>query len=469
MTGRASKPGRKVPSLAILGGGLTGAALAIHAASAARGPLAIDIVEPAERLGRGAAYGTVDPVHRINVPSHRMSLFADAPDHFTRWLFARGVLPDPASTDGRGDHYVSRAAFGAYVADSLDGALAQAGPEVVLRHCRARAVSVSRDGRGWRVALDGGESLAADAVALCTGHAAPALPCPVSATARAHPGFVADPWRPDALAAVHRDAAVLVVGTGLTMLDVIASLDRIGHRGAVLAVSRHGLLARPQGAFPDGFDPFAGAPVPRTALDLLALLRRGLRQLDPDVGWQEVVDAFRFRLPPLWSALPPREQRRVQRRLLPFWEVHRFRAAPQPFALATAWRDGGRLTVLRAALAGLDADPALVATLDRPGTGVERRSFDAVVLCTGPANALRSDPLVRDVVDRGLAQPDGVGLGLAVDGESRLVDAHGRAEARLRAFGPLTRGSFGEMTGQPDIVRHVARTVPGLLEALADA
>jgi uncharacterized NAD(P)/FAD-binding protein YdhS len=459
-----------VPRLAILGGGLTGAALAIHAARAARSPLALDIVDPAERLGRGAAYGTVDPVHRINVPSHRMSLFGDTPDHFTRWLFARGILPDPASTDARGDHYVSRAAFGDYVADTLDAAMAEAGPQVTLRHRRARAVSVARDGLGWRVALDDRASLLADGVALCTGHAPPAPPCPVSAAARAHPGFVADPWRPGALAAVHRDAAVLVVGTGLTMLDVLASLDRIGHRGSVLAVSRRGLLARPQGAFPDGFDPFAGAPVPRTAGDLLAVVRRGLRERAPGVGWQEVLDAFRFRLPPLWAALPPAEQRRVLRRLLPFWEVHRFRAAPQPFALAGAWRDGGRLAVLRAALVGLDAgDAGLTAALERPGTGIEHRRFDAVVLCTGPASALRSDPLVRDLVEGGLARPDGAGLGLAVDDQSRLVDAQGRAEARLRAFGPLTRGSFGEMTGQPDIVRHVARTVPGLLEALADA
>lgn len=459
-----------VPRLAIVGGGLTGAALAIHAARSARGPLALDIVDPTDRLGRGAAYGTVDPVHRINVPSHRMSLFPDAPDHLTRWLYARGILPDAASTDAGGQHYVARAAFGAYVADSLDRAAAEAGPRVALSHRRARAVSVARDGRGWRVALDDGEVLAADGVALCTGHAAPAPPCPVSPAARAHPGFVADPWRPDALAPIRRDAAVLVVGTGLTMLDVLASLDRIGHRGAVLAVSRRGLLARPQGAFPDGFDPFAEAAPPRTALDLLRVLRKGLRQRAPGVGWQEVVDAFRFRLRPLWSALPPGEQRRVLRRLLPFWEVHRFRAAPQPFALASSWREGGRLTVLRAALTGLDADAAgLIAALDRPGEGVERRTFDAVVLCTGPASALRSDPLVGDLVARGSARPDGVGLGLAVDGGSRVLDAQGRAVERLWAFGPPTRGSFGEMTGQPDIVRHVAATVPALLGALAGA
>ena len=458
---------QRVPRLAIVGGGLTGAALAIHAARSASGPLDITVVDPADDLGRGAAYGTVDPVHRINVPSHRMSLFGEAPDHFTAWLFARRILPDAASTDARGEHYVARAAFGTYVAEML--ADASAIPDVAVRHRRARARAVLPAGTGWRVALDDGETLEADGVALCPGHPAPALPCPVSPAALAHPGFVGHPWRPGAVAGIGRDASVLVVGTGLSMLDVVASLERIGHRGSVLAVSRRGLLARPQGAFPGGYDPFADSPLPRTARDLVGTLRRGLAARGAGVGWQEVVDAFRFRLRPFWAALPPAEQRRVARRLLPFWEVHRFRAAPQPFALAEAWREGGRLTVLRAAVAGLDAVAGrLVAALVPTGGAAERRAFDAVVLCTGPGNALRTDPLVADLVARGLARPDGVGLGLAVDPGSRILTADGAPQPRLWAFGPVTRGSFGEMTGQPDIVKHVARTIPDLLESLAD-
>ena len=468
-------PHDAAPRLAVLGGGLTGAALAIHALRAASGPLAVEIVEPAEALGRGAAYGTADPAHRINVPSHRMSLFPDDPGHFTRWLFDRAVLPDPASTVAEGDHYVPRAAFGAYAADALARAVAEAAPRATLRHHRARASAVTPCGPGWRVAFEGGGGFEADAVALCTGHPAPVAPCPVSEAALAHPGLVADPWRAEAFARVAPDAAVLVVGTGLTMLDAMATLDRRGHRGPVLAVSRRGLLPRPQGGFRDGFDPFASTPLPCTAVELLRILRDGLDRPAPEpdslgVGWQEVADAFRSRLAPLWSALPPSEQRRVARRLLPFWEVHRFRAAPQPFALVERWRAEGRLGIERAALAGLDVrDGRLVAALRGPGRGSEGRAFDAAVICTGPGSALDADPLVRDLVARGLARPDGIAVGVAVDRDSRTVDRAGTVRDGLRAFGPLTRGSFGEMTGEPDIVRHIARTVPGLLAALERA
>lgn len=466
MTSDGTRPAR----LAVLGGGLTGAALAIHAILASGGPLAIDVVEPAAELGRGTAYGTADPVHRINVPSQRMSLFGDDPEHLTRWLFAHGVLPDPASTDAGDQHYVARAAFGGYVADVLAETVAAAGPRVAFRHHRARAVAVVAAGDGWIVSLSQGPSLEADGVALCCGHAAPVLPCRVSDAALRSPGFVRNPWVSEAFSPVGPRDAVLLVGTGLTMADAVASLVRIGHRGPVTAISRRGLLARPQGRFLDGFDAFADAPPPATALGLLRLVRRRIRELEADVGWQPVVDALRLRLFPIWTGLPPEEQQRVVRRLLPFWEVHRFRAAPQPHDLLEAERREGRLAVERAGLVGLDAERGrLVATLRRPGGTTERRAFDAVVLCTGPGNALDTDPLVGDLVTAGLVHPDAVGLGLAVDAESRLRDRHGGLHETFWAFGPVTRGSFGEMTGEPDIVKHMERIAPEVLQAIGPA
>ena len=353
-------PHDAAPRLAVLGGGLTGAALAIHALRAASGPLAVEIVEPAEALGRGAAYGTADPAHRINVPSHRMSLFPDDPGHFTRWLFDRAVLPDPASTVAEGDHYVPRAAFGAYAADALARAVAEAAPRATLRHHRARASAVTPCGPGWRVAFEGGGGFKADAVALCTGHPAPVAPCPVSEAALAHPGLVADPWARRGLRARG------------------AGRRRAGRRHRPDHARRHG-DARPAGAP----RPRAGRVAPRPPAPPAGRVPRRFRSLRLPLpcpappwsccgscatastvprpsrirwGWagKRWRTRFRSRLAPLWSALPPSEQRRVARRLLPFWEVHRFRAAPQPFALVERWRAEGRLGIERAALAGLD-------------------------------------------------------------------------------------------------------------------
>jgi uncharacterized NAD(P)/FAD-binding protein YdhS len=78
--------------IAVIGGGFTGAAFIIHAIRASQlaagneiAPrLQFDLVERSAEIGRGIAYGTRDPLHRINVPSDRMSLLADDPTHATR-------------------------------------------------------------------------------------------------------------------------------------------------------------------------------------------------------------------------------------------------------------------------------------------------------------------------------------------------------------------------------------------------
>jgi uncharacterized NAD(P)/FAD-binding protein YdhS len=448
--------------LAVIGGGFTGAALIIHAIKAAERPLSIDIIEPAAQLGRGAAYGTSDPAHRTNVPSDRMSLFEEDATHFTRWLFDDGRLPDRESTDALGRHYVSRSAFGAYVEDNLKRTLAQNPRRAELRHRRLRAVALRREPSGWRVELADGSFLLADKVALCTGHSLGA-PCPVSAAALQQPGLVRNPWAPDALSAIRTQDRVLIVGTGLTMGDVVATLDQAGHQGPITAVSRRALLPRQHGRFALDFDLLDGSAQPRTTLELLRLVRKRVREAVDPADWQSVIDALRTTLPEIWRALPPNERLRATRRLLPFWEVHRFRISPQVQDTLASTLTRNRLTIKRASVISIDAhEERLTANLRMPGGASIWRSFESIVLCAGPSKNLRADPLLADLLDRGLARLDEVGLGLDVDPISRVLDARGAPHAGLLAIGPMTRGCFGEMTGAPDIARHIERIVGAL-------
>ena len=443
--------------LVVVGGGFTGAVLVLNAIRTTSRPLDVVVVEPGADLGRGIAYGTDDPAHRINVPSDRMGLFDGDPSGATRWFYDHGILPDAGSDDGQGRSYVAREAYGAFVADTLMRRLAAVADRVAFRHLRASARTVTPSGPGWQVGLLDGTRVHADIVALCFGHAVPSLPCPIDAAARHHPKFVPDPWARHRFDAIEPDDAVLIVGTGLTMADVAVSLREKQHRGPITAVSRRGLLPRPHGAFRGDIDILEGEPVPATALDLLRLLRRRIRASGPSLGgWHPLVDALRFKLPQIWGTLPRHEKVQVLRRLLSFWEVHRFRIAPQVAAALESSRESGALKVERAALAGLARDAQrFVATLRRPGGLLEHRAFDAVILCTGPEKSLRGNPLVAMLLAEGTARLDEVEVGLAVDPQSHVLDRGGRAWPTLLAFGPMTRGSFGEMTGAPDIARHI--------------
>ena len=466
MSGHHPAPDAPV-RLVVVGGGYTGALLAIDVMRASTRRLDIVIVEPAADLGHGIAYGTADPAHRINVPADRMGLFKADPTGATRWFHAHGILPDPGSDAADGHSYVPRRAYGDFMASLLEETRARAGGRVGFEHRRAMASALARRNGCWRVTLTDGAQIEADMVALCFGHAVPGLPCRVGEAVRANRKFVLDPWARDALAAIEPGDSVLVVGTGLTMADMVASLRERGHRGPITAISRRGLLPRGHGAFRNDIDILDEDEVPTTALGLLRLVRRRVRRDGAALGWHPIVDALRFKLPLVWSHLAPREKTRVMRRLLPFWEVHRFRIAPQIAAALDSAMAASALSIEKAGLTGLaEQDGRLVARLQPPAAAEVSRSFDAVVLCTGPEKDMRANPLVAALLAAGIARLDDLDLGLAVDPLSHVLDRDGQPWPDLLAFGPMTRGSFGEMTGAPDIAAHLERQAERLFGAV---
>ncbi len=76
-----------------------------------------------------------------------------------------------------------------------------------------------------------------------------------------------------------------------------------------------------------------------------------------------------------------------------------------------------------------------------------------LVNCTGPEAhpGKTSNPLLQGLIGDHIARPDSLGLGLAVDGESRVIGSNGSAHPSLFAVGSLTRGSRWEVTAIPEI------------------
>lgn len=464
--------------IAVVGGGFSGAAFALHLLRDFPDLAAdIDIVEPRARLAGGLAYGTADPQHRINVAAARMAVFAEDPTHFDRWFRDTGGLQDDPAAEAPGvGVFPRRAAFGRYV-ETLLRETAAAARFARLRHVRDRAGAIDMAGGGWRVSLADGGSVAADLVVLAVGHPPAAAPSPLAALA-GDPGLLDDPW---SALAVAPDARVLIVGSGLTMTDVVASLRAGGHRGRIVAVSRRGLLPRPrtrQPVQPRGM--FAAPP----SVSALALLRRVRAEMAAGeaVGrpWEDVIDALRAQGRDVWGALPLPERRRLLRHLQPFWDAHRYQCAPQIDALLRREYASGGLRVLAASLRGAARRPAgirvLVHPRGAPANDVTSLECDVVITCTGPAHrtAIAANPALRSLSQSGLIMSDPYGLGIAVDDQGRALSATGHALDTLRVVGPPARGTWGELMGLPqvsqqprDVAAHVAALIgqPGFLPA----
>lgn len=443
----------------ILGGGASGVLLALQLL---RGPghgLDVVVVERRAELGAGVAYATRHPDHLLNVRAANMSAVPDEPGHFAAWLAARGEACGP-------DDFAPRRLYAAYLAE-LVAPLRAAGR---LRHLQAEALSVRPSGAGVTVRCRDGAgrdlpALRADVAAVATGNEGPPLP--------------AEPWRHTGWGdpgpcRVPADAPVVVVGTGLTMVDRVLWLLHDGHRGPITAVSRHGLLPRPHRAHvaPAAL-PEADLPATATTLALTRWLRaRVAAAARRGTDWRAVLDGLRPHTQALWRRLDPVERRRFLRHAAPLWNVHRHRIAPVAAERIAAAEARGQFHLLAGRVSGFAPHPGgvTVSVVRRGGAGRLALDAAAVFECRGRApDVARSDnPLLGALLADGLARPDPLGLGLDVTPDGALVDPGGRASDRIFGLGPVTAGTFWEITAVPDIRAQAAR-LAGTLLARASA
>lgn len=458
----------ETPTVVILGGGLSGAAVAWHLARRTRADtVRIIVVEPRPELGRGLAYSTADPDHRLNVPDHKMTLDTSDPLHFQRWLLSAagpGVPYGARTADG--DAFVPRAVFGQYVAAFLQPELASGR----IIHLRARAVGGRQHGEGYRLKLDTGAELHADLLVLAIAHPPPTLPGPLAAL-EDDPRLITDAYDEEAIRSIAPSERVLIVGSGLTGADVIATLHRRVHEGALFMLSRHGRRSQPHGPSQSRSPADFTAPAERKALDLLRRVRRDVA-FDAARGrtWHAVFDRVREQAPHIWAALPLQERQKVLRHLRGLWDIHRFRIAPQTHAVLTAKIATGRLEPLTGRIEALQVQPERLLVEVQLRDGHRRQlELDRIVLATGPAHgsAIATNPVLADLARHGLIQADPLGLGIWASPQGHALDGAGAAQPGLLVAGPLGRGAVGELMGVPEITARAQAVAAMITKALA--
>ena len=403
------------------------------------------LIEPDEP-GGGVAYGSAQPWHLLNSRAGAMSADPDDPGHFVRWARARGLAAEPAD-------FLSRRDYGDYLREVLAEAAAAHPGRLTVRPARATALS-----EGWTVLLDDGTRVRADDVVLAVGNPLGSQPSEVPPVLHGHPGYVADPWRPGVLDALPGDRPVLLIGTGLTAVDVTLTLTAGGARTApVTAVSRRGQLPLSHTA--------EAAPPSAPTLDDCATLRDVVRAVRASAGeagdWRAVVDGMRPYLDQLWVALTPAEQDAFLRHLARPWECHRHRMAPSVAKQVAALRAAGGLLVRSGGVRTVTADAAGGLLVSFGSGGTQR--FAAVVNCAGPGRLPDSATgFVRTLIDAGLARVGPHDLGLDIDAAGRLIAAGGAPQPGLWLVGPLRRGARWETTAVPEIRAQAHRLAADL-------
>lgn len=436
MTSSATPP--VIDHVAIIGAGFSGTLAAINLLRH-DGPR-VSLIERRGVIGRGIAYSTPNADHLLNVRAGNMSALPDDPDHFVRWLAARG-RGGPAS-------FASRQDYGDYLQGLLEATAADRPGR--LRLYEDSAVEIAMRPDGVDLTLDGGRRLSADAVILSLGNLPPHDP-PGFATATLPPDlYTGDPWGPRIAEGLTDDDTVLIVGTGLTMVDAVLTLDGAGFGGRIVAISRRGLMPRTHGD-PSMARSTLGEKPAMAGAGLLRFVRDRARSL----GWRAAIDELRPYTQAMWLAAPVDEQRRFLRHLRAWWDVHRHRLAPSVAARIEDLRNSGRLSIIAGKIGRVDEEDGRVTIDYRPRHATQSRQLIVrrALNCTGPqGDLLRTrEPFLHLLLAGGLIRPDAHRFGLDVTAQSETIDVQGNSNPRLLALGPMTRGTFWEIVAVPDI------------------
>lgn len=449
-------------TIAIIGGGFSGTILAAQLLRRSNPSLSVVVVERSSSVGRGLAYGTECRSLLLNVRARNMSALADDPHHFLRWAQSNY---DPATAPGS---FLPRAVYGRYVQAVLNEAAQVAGRQR-LEWIRDEAVRLSPTGAGvTEINLRSGRRVLADRVVLALGNFPPSDPLS-SWDAKNGSRYFRNPWSAETFEGVQDLGSILLIGSGLTSVDVAVQLRVQRCPGTIHIVSRRGLLPQPHKAT-DACTPFWNESSPKSTRGLLRLVREHVRQGQAQgIEWQSVFDSLRPLVARIWQSLPQPERQRFLRHVRPYWEVHRHRAAPEVAQSIADQISGGLIQVHAGRITGYAEDKRGVKVIwrDRKSGKPNSLLVDRVINCTGPESDCRrlEHSLMSALLTQGLARPDALLLGLDVSPDGALVSSDGTISQSLYAVGPALKGSLWESTAVPELREQIHKLVQHFVSA----
>ncbi|MGE8154458.1 FAD/NAD(P)-binding protein [Pseudomonas vancouverensis] len=462
----------KDADILIVGGGLSGAMLAAQLLRLP-GKRKVLVIEPRAELGRGEAYSAVELGHTLNGNAARMSVDPDNADDLTQWLteyIAAGGWPQSHQQSVPiSELFPPRGIFGLYARQRLAEAQAKGALNgSTVEHIQAEAVDLQSDADAVHLTLSDGQQLKGAFAVLATGMF-PAARTPQTQSSGLNAAAL-DPWDVAAMRQLDPQSTVLIIGSGLTMVDAVVSLEQAGHRGPIEVFSRHGLLPHVRRQPPAWVDFLADDPSIRTPRQLMRELRRHCREaMAEGIDWQAPLDTVRAHIGRLWHQATDVQRRQFVRHVRPWWESHHHRSPPLSAELVARLHGEGRLRIHAASFKGL---------VPGSGNGVSiclRRRGEAQTCVVSGAALINSSgieydwrrvarPLPQQLLARGLVQPGPLALGIAAQVDGAVLGADGQASSRVFAMGPPLRGMWWESTAVTDVASQAKALAARLVQ-----
>ncbi|HEV8591860.1 MAG TPA: FAD/NAD(P)-binding protein [Pyrinomonadaceae bacterium] len=434
--------------ITIIGGGASGTLLAANLLKHSNGaPLTVNLIEKRERLARGVAYSTAVDCHLLNVPAARMGAYPDEVAHFHLWLSEKGH-------DYDANAFVPRVLFGRYLGETLQNEIDARSDASEINFVNAEAVGIDKDGDNANVSLDSGDPISSDKVVLAFGNSAAPHPTVEDFSFTKANKYFRDPWAAEVFEKIDPDDDVFIVGTGLSMVDMVMHLHKRGHRGKIAAVSTRGLLPAVH-RLGYSYDSFVDELRPHGRItDMLKAVRKHAEKASSNGSdWRAVIDSLRPHTQELWLKLPTSEKKYFMQHLSRYWNIARHRMAPEAAAILDELRASGQLTIYKGRLKTIEHS-AKCFDITFTSIGVPQTVRANVILnCIGSESNFErlESRLVRNMIEQGLIRNDPISQGLDATPDGRLVGRNGKQSDSIYTLGTALKGVLWESTAIPEI------------------
>lgn len=433
----------------IVGGGLSGLLVAANLLRRyPHYPAHITVVEKNPLGELGQAYSTDHSFHLLNVAAHKMSAFPEEMEGFTRWLTASGYPYN-------GHSYVPRNIYKQYIFDTIKKVLSAKGDKLRCTFLNDRVVDLKAAEQ--LLVLGSGRVIPFDKVILALGNFEATTLRLADNDYLNHPAYFPTSWGKEMFKGLSSTGNVLIIGSGLSMVDTVLYLHQRRHKGPVTALSTHGLTPKPHQEGPpyslDGFRPEQVG----TALEALKMVRRHVekaRQLGMD--WHSVVNAIRPYSQEIWLQLTVAEKRKFMEHLRHFWGVARHRLPNECSEILNTLIRSGQLSIVAGRIRAILVNQDNSFTVDYKGRYSQNSTIlaaDAIINCMGPESNYErlEDPLIKNLLRKRLIRTDPLKLGIDCTPEGIVLEGNGQPSPFLYTIGPPTKGVLWESTSVPEI------------------
>jgi len=456
--------------ITIIGAGFSGLMTAIHLIRSQRDDIQIVMVSPQSCFGKGVAYNTYSKHHLLNVVVGKMSCFPEQPEHFLEWIGTKEPFQN-LEKNLLATIYAPRELYGKYLEETWKQVLHDDKPQnMEIVHAEAIKIEKHLEEQKYQIHLSNNQTLVSDYVVLATGNDLPKNPSIKNNAFFKSPLYFQNPWLKACVNEAESLDSVLLVGNGLTMVDVVLGLLENNFKGNIYSLSPNGFQILPHrhnGVAYTKMLPEIAPPFHITKL--FSVFRKHIsfvRQFG--ISAEPVIDSVRGISQKIWQELSIQDKQIFMRHIRHLWGVARHRLPTYIYDQMQQLQRNKNLHIIKGKLLDLEQEQNQIKVRywDKKEKKESYIWVHRIVNCTGPNTDISksNNPLITSLFEERLIDKDDLALGIKTDTNGVIYNQDHQVDNRFFALGGLLKGLLWESTAVPELRLQAKNLAQFMLE-----